>query len=184
MLAIDDINERRNQRPQMQRFPRTTPAMPRQRAGGSEAAQQSIVASSARVLLGCNRSPRGDTLHRNGTSRFITAASSNPKFTEQGYGHVFRMSAVTMRSARGRELHEGLAQAGKDRDHAPTTPRTPRRGRLGQAGAQSTGMTVTYFDAITQARRLHRGPRKVATTKPDVLFYTGYTRMFGLLAKE
>src|SRR5439155_21407999 len=35
--------------------------------------------------------PESDVLHRNGDLPFITAASSNPKFTEQGYDNVFRM---------------------------------------------------------------------------------------------
>src|SRR5204863_8924422 len=37
--------------------------------------------------------PESDVFHRSGDIPFITAASSNPKFTEQGYDNVYRMVA-------------------------------------------------------------------------------------------
>src|SRR5438034_8234285 len=61
---------------------------------GVQAAQKLLTQKIIAIVGGyCSGAsiPESDTLHRNGDLPFITAASSNPKFTDQGYDNVFRM---------------------------------------------------------------------------------------------
>jgi branched-chain amino acid transport system substrate-binding protein len=130
--------------------------------------------------------PESDTLHRNGDLPFITAASSNPKFTEQGYDDVFRLVS--------RDDDEGPADVSYLHDvlHAKriailddNTTYAVGLAQSAKQAAQALGMTVTYLDAITPGEQDYTAAlEKVATTKPDVLFYTGYYPEYGLLAKE
>lgn len=130
--------------------------------------------------------PESDTLHRNGDLPFITAGSSNPKFTEQGYDNVFRMVS--------RDDQEAPADVSFMKDWLKATKiaimhdnTTYAKGVADSAkqAALASGMTVTYFDAITPGQRDYTAAlEKVATTRPDVLFYTGYYAEYGLLARE
>lgn len=130
--------------------------------------------------------PESDTLHRNGDLPFITAGSSNPKFTEQGYDNVFRMVS--------RDDQEAPADVSFMKDWLKATKiaimhdnTTYAKGVADSAkqAAQAAGMTVTFFDAITPGQRDYTAAlEKVATTRPDVLFYTGYYAEYGLLARE
>jgi branched-chain amino acid transport system substrate-binding protein len=130
--------------------------------------------------------PESDTLHRNGDLPFITAGSSNPKFTEQGYDNVFRMVS--------RDDQEAPADVSFMKDWLKATKiaimhdnTTYAKGVADSAkqAALASGMTVTYFDAITPGQRDYTAAlEKVATTGPDVLFYTGYYAEYGLLARE
>jgi ABC-type branched-subunit amino acid transport system substrate-binding protein len=130
--------------------------------------------------------PESDTLHRSGDLPFITAASSNPKFTDQGYDNVFRMvsrddaEAPADVSFMHDFLHAGKLAIMHDNSTYALGVATSAR-----SAAQSMGMTVTYFDAITPGEKDYTAALvKVATTSPDVLFYTGYYPEFGLLVKE
>ena len=130
--------------------------------------------------------PESDTLHRTGDLPFITAASSNPKFTDQGYDNVFRMvsrddaEAPADVSFMHDFLHANKLAIMHDNSTYALGVATSAR-----SAAQSSGMTVTYFDAITPGEKDYTAALvKVATTSPDVLFYTGYYPEFGLLVKE
>src|SRR2546428_13062483 len=61
---------------------------------GVQAAQKLLTQKIVAIVGGyCSGAsiPESDTLHRNGDLPFITAASSNPKFTVQGYDNFFPM---------------------------------------------------------------------------------------------
>src|SRR6266702_8067845 len=61
---------------------------------GTQAAEKLLTLGIVAIVGGyCSGAsiPESDILHRSGDLPFITAASSNPKFTEQGYDNVFRM---------------------------------------------------------------------------------------------
>jgi branched-chain amino acid transport system substrate-binding protein len=186
-LAIDDINAAGGI------SGRKLQALPEDDAcdaqTGVQAAQkllnQSIVAIVGGYCSGASI-PESDTLHRNGDLPFITAASSNPKFTEQGYDNVFRMVSRDDQEAPADVsfMHDFLKANKIAIMHDNTTYAKGVADSAKQA-AQSTGMTVTYFDAITPGQKDYTAAlEKVATTSPDVLFYTGYYPEFGLLAKE
>jgi ABC-type branched-subunit amino acid transport system substrate-binding protein len=130
--------------------------------------------------------PESDTLHRTGDLPFITAASSNPKFTDQGYDNVFRMVSRDDAEAPAdvSYMHQSL-HANKIAIMHDNTTYALGVANSAKQSAQSSGMTVTYFDAITPGEKDYTAAlTKVATTNPDVLFYTGYYPEFGLLAKE
>jgi branched-chain amino acid transport system substrate-binding protein len=186
-LAIDDINAAGGING------RKLQALPEDDAcdaqTGVQAAQKLLNENIVAIVGGyCSGAsiPESDTLHRNGDLPFITAASSNPKFTEQGYDNVFRMVS--------RDDAEAPADVSFMKDWLKATKiaimhdnTTYAKGVADSAkqAAQSSGMTVTYFDAITPGQKDYTAAlEKVATTSPDVLFYTGYYPEFGLLAKE
>src|SRR5438128_4165352 len=156
---------------------------------GTQAAEKLLTQGIVAIVGGyCSGAsiPESDILHRSGDLPFITAASSNPKFTEQGYDNVFRM--VSRDDARAPAdvsfmkdwlkaksiaiMHDNTTYAKGVADSAKTA-------------AAAAGLTVTYFDAITPGQKDYTAALvKVGTTNPDVLFYTGYYPEFGLLAKE
>lgn len=186
-LAIDDINAAGgiNGR-QLQAFAADDACDAQQ---GTQAAEKLLTQGIVAIVGGyCSGAsiPESDILHRSGDLPFITAASSNPKFTEQGYDNVFRMVS--------RDDAEAPADVSFMKDYLKATKiaimhdnTTYAKGVADSAkqAATGSGMTVTYFDAITPGNRDYTAAlEKVATTKPDVLFYTGYYPEFGLLAKE
>jgi len=156
---------------------------------GVQAAQKLLNESIVAIVGGyCSGAsiPESDTLHRNGDLPFITAASSNPKFTEQGYDNVFRMVSRDDAEAPADVsfMHDFL-KAGKIAIMHDNTTYAKGVADSAKQAASAAGMTVTYFDAITPGQRDYTAAlEKVATTSPDVLFYTGYYPEFGLLAKE
>ena len=130
--------------------------------------------------------PESDILRRSGDLPFITAASSNPKFTDQGYDNVFRMVSRDdaeapadvsfmqqwLKASKIAILHDNTTYAKGVADSA-------------KSSATGAGMTVTYFDAITPGEKDYTAALvRIGSTHPDVLFYTGYYPEFGLLAKE
>jgi len=156
---------------------------------GVQAAQKLLNESIVAIVGGyCSGAsiPESDTLHRNGDLPFITAASSNPKFTEQGYDNVFRMVSRDDAEAPADVsfMHDWL-KAGKIAIMHDNTTYAKGVADSAKQAAAAAGMTVTYFDAITPGQKDYTAAlEKVATTAPDVLFYTGYYPEFGLLAKE
>jgi branched-chain amino acid transport system substrate-binding protein len=130
--------------------------------------------------------PESDTLHRNGDIPFITAASSNPKFTDQGYDNVFRMvSRDDAEAPADVSFMQQWLKASKIAIMHDNTTYAKGVADSAKQAAQAAGMTVTYFDAITPGEKDYTAALvKVSTTHPDVLFYTGYYPEFGLLAKE
>jgi ABC-type branched-subunit amino acid transport system substrate-binding protein len=156
---------------------------------GTQAAQKLLNQGIIGIVGGyCSGAsiPESDVLHRNGDLPFITAASSNPKFTDQGYDNVFRMVP--------RDDQEAPADVGFMHDilkaqklaimHDNTTYAKGVADSAKQA-ASSLGMQVVYFDAITPGQKDYTSALTAVSGKsPDVLFYTGYYPEFGLLAKQ
>jgi ABC-type branched-subunit amino acid transport system substrate-binding protein len=156
---------------------------------GTQAAEKLLTLGIVAIVGGyCSGAsiPESDILHRSGDLPFITAASSNPKFTEQGYDNVFRMVSRDdaeapadvsfmkdwLKAKSIAIMHDNTTYAKGVADSAKTA-------------AAAAGLTVTYFDAITPGQKDYTAALvKVGTTNPDVLFYTGYYPEFGLLAKE
>ena len=156
---------------------------------GTQAAEKLLTQGIIAIVGGyCSGAsiPESDILHRTGDLPFITAASSNPKFTEQGYDNVFRMVSRDdaeapadvsfmkdwLKASKIAILHDNTTYAKGLADSAKTA-------------AAASGVTVTYFDAITPGQKDYSSAlTRVGTTRPDVLFYTGYYPEFGLLAKE
>ena len=130
--------------------------------------------------------PESDTLHRNGDLPFITAASSNPKFTDQGYDNVFRMvSRDDAEAPADVSFMKEFLHASKIAIMHDNTTYAKGVADSAKQAAAASGMTVTYFDAITPGQKDYTAALvKVGSTHPDVLFYTGYYPEFGLLAKE
>jgi branched-chain amino acid transport system substrate-binding protein len=156
---------------------------------GTQAAEKLLTEKIIAIVGGyCSGAsiPESDILHRSGDLPFITAASSNPKFTDQGYDNVFRMVSRDDAEAPADVsfMHDWLKGTKLAILHDNTTY---AKGVADSAKASATaaGMTVTFFDAITPGEKDYTAALvRIGTTHPDVLFYTGYYPEFGLLAKE
>src|SRR3984893_343520 len=156
---------------------------------GTQAAEKLLTEKIVAIVGGyCSGAsiPESDILPRSGDLPFITAASSNPKFTDQGYDNVFRMvSRDDAEAPADVSFMKDYLKASKIAIMHDNTTYAKGVADSAKQAAQSSGMTVTYFDAITPNQKDYTAAlEKVATTKPDVLFYTGYYPEFGLLAKE
>jgi len=156
---------------------------------GVQAAQKLLTQKIIAIVGGyCSGAsiPESDTLHRNGDLPFITAASSNPKFTDQGYDNVFRMvSRDDAEAPADVSFMKEFLHANKIAIMHDNTTYAKGVADSAKQAAQSSGMTVTYFDAITPGQKDYTAALvKVGSTHPDVLFYTGYYPEFGLLAKQ
>jgi branched-chain amino acid transport system substrate-binding protein len=156
---------------------------------GVQAAQKLLTQKIIAIVGGyCSGAsiPESDTLHRNGDLPFITAASSNPKFTDQGYDNVFRMvSRDDAEAPADVSFMKEFLHASKIAIMHDNTTYAKGVADSAKQAAQSSGMTVTYFDAITPGQKDYTAALvKVGSTHPDVLFYTGYYPEFGLLAKQ
>ncbi|HEV2217672.1 MAG TPA: branched-chain amino acid ABC transporter substrate-binding protein [Candidatus Dormibacteraeota bacterium] len=186
-LAIEDINAAGGINGSMLQAVAADDACDAQQ--GTQAAERLLTEGIIAIVGGyCSGAsiPESDILHRSGDLPFITAASSNPKFTDQGYDNVFRMVS--------RDDAEAPADVSFMKDWLKATKiaimhdnTTYAKGVADSAKSAATaaGMTVTYFDAITPGQKDYTAALvKVGTTNPDVLFYTGYYPEFGLLAKE
>ena len=186
-LAIEDINAAGGINGRMLQAVAEDDACDAQQ--GTQAAEKLLTEGIIAIVGGyCSGAsiPESDILHRSGDLPFITAASSNPKFTEQGYDNVFRMVS--------RDDAEAPADVSFMKDwlkaksiaimHDNTTY-AKGVADSAKSSAAAAGLTVTYFDAITPGQKDYTAALvKVGTGNPDVLFYTGYYPEFGLLAKE
>jgi len=186
-LAIEDINAAGGVNGRMLQAVAQDDACDAQQ--GTQAAEKLLTLGIVAIVGGyCSGAsiPESDILHRSGDLPFITAASSNPKFTEQGYDNVFRMVSRDdaeapadvsfmkdwLKAKSIAIMHDNTTYAKGVADSAKTA-------------AAAAGLTVTYFDAITPGQKDYSAAlTRVGTTNPDVLFYTGYYPEFGLLAKE
>lgn len=130
--------------------------------------------------------PESDIIHRTKDIPFITAASSNPKFTEQGYNDVYRMVARDDEEAPATmNFFHSYLHLNKIAILDDNTTYALGLANSAKQTAQSLGMTVTYFDALVPGQQDYSAfLTKVATTHPDLLYYTGYYPEFGVLAKE
>jgi branched-chain amino acid transport system substrate-binding protein len=156
---------------------------------GTQAAQKLLNEGIVAIVGGyCSGAsiPESDVLHRNGDLPFITAASSNPKFTDQGYDNVFRMVPRDDEEAPADVgfMHEILKSQKLAIMHDNTTY-AKGVADSAQTSAKGLGINVVYFDAITPGQKDYTSAlTKVGTTGADVLFYTGYYPEYGLLALE
>jgi ABC-type branched-subunit amino acid transport system substrate-binding protein len=156
---------------------------------GTQAAEKLLTEKIVAIVGGyCSGAsiPESDILHRSGDLPFITAASSNPKFTDQGYDNVFRMVSRDDAEAPADVsfMHDWLKGTKLAILHDNTTY-AKGVADSAKAAATAAGMTVTFFDAITPGEKDYTAALvRIGTTHPDVLFYTGYYPEFGLLAKE
>src|SRR5712691_6646358 len=156
---------------------------------GTQAAEKLLTEHIVAIVGGyCSGAsiPESDILHRNGDLPFITAASSNPKFTDQGYDNVFRMvSRDDAEAPADVSFMQQFLKATKIAIMHDNTTYAKGVADSAKQAAQAAGITVTYFDAITPGQKDYTAALvKVGSTHPDVLFYTGYYPEFGLLAKE
>src|SRR2546427_106441 len=146
---------------------------------GVQAAQKLLTQKIIAIVGGyCSGAsiPESDTLHRNGDLPFITAASSNPKFTDQGYDNVFRMvSRDDAEAPADVSFMQQWLKASKIAIMHDNTTYAKGVADSAKQSAEAAGMTVTYFDAITPGQKDYTAALvKVGTGHPDVLFYTGY----------
>ncbi|MFP3643967.1 branched-chain amino acid ABC transporter substrate-binding protein [Paraburkholderia sp. SIMBA_054] len=129
--------------------------------------------------------PELTTFHRSGIP-YVLDASTNPKLTEMGYDNVFRTI--------GRDDQQGPFAASfiKNSLHAKRAAVIDDNTTYSKGLAQNTvdalkkgGVEVVYADSIT-AGQMDYSPTltKVASLKPDVIYYTGYFSEAGLLVKE
>jgi branched-chain amino acid transport system substrate-binding protein len=187
LMAIDDINKAGGISGRQLQGVAEDDACDAQQ--GTQAAQKLLNEGIVAIVGGyCSGAsiPESDVLHRNGDLPFITAASSNPKFTDQGYDNTFRMVP--------RDDQEAPADVGFMKEILKATKlaimhdnTTYAKGVADSAksAAQSAGMTVVYFDAITPGQKDYTSAlTAVGAKNPDVLFYTGYYPEYGLLAKQ
>ena len=153
-------------------------------------AAQNLISQKVVALVGgyCSGAsiPESDLVHRQGDLPFITVASSNPKFTEQGYDNTFRvilrddfagtvdadfMNAV-LKSKKIAIMHDNSTYA-------------KALAEFGRTEAMKNGATVTYFDAITPGQKDYTSAlTRVASTNPDAFYFTGYYPEAGALVKE
>ena len=156
---------------------------------GTQAAEKLLTQGIIAIVGGyCSGAsiPESDILHRTGDLPFITAASSNPKFTEQGYDNVSRMvSRDDAEAPADVSFMKDWLKASKIAIMHDNTTYAKGLADSAKTAAAASGVTVTYFDAITPGQKDYSSAlTRVGTTHPDVLFYTGYYPEFGLLAKE
>src|SRR6266550_4126243 len=124
---------------------------------GVQAAQKLLTQKIIAIVGGyCSGAsiPESDTLHRNGDLPFITAASSNPKFTDQGYDNVFRMvSRDDAEAPADVSFMQQWLKASKIAIMHDNTTYAKGVADSAKQSAQAAGMTVTYFDAITPGQK-------------------------------
>src|SRR5438552_17084744 len=182
-LAIEDINASGGVNGRMLQAVAQDDACDAQQ--GTQAAEKLLTLGIVAIVGGyCSGAsiPESDILHRSGDLPFITAASSNPKFTEQGYDNVFRM--VSRDDAEGPadvSFIQQFLKASKIAIMHDNTTYAKGLADSAKQAAQAAGITVTYFDAITPGQKDYTAALvRVGTVNPAERFYTGYYPAFRL----
>ncbi|CAB3652601.1 branched-chain amino acid ABC transporter substrate-binding protein [Paraburkholderia rhynchosiae] len=153
-----------------------------------QAAQKLVDAGVVAVAGGyCSSAalPESTTFHRAGIP-YVLDASTNPQLTEMGYDNVFRTI--------GRDDQQGPFAASfmKDVLHAKRAAVIDDNTTYSKGLAQNTvealkknGVDVVYANSITPGQ-MDYSPTltRVASLKPDVIYYTGYFSEAGLMVKE
>ena len=129
--------------------------------------------------------PESDVLRKHNGIPFITVASSNPKFTEQGYANVFR---VILRDDYAGTIDGGfmtsVLKAKKVAIMHDNSTYAKALAEFGRDELTKEGATITYFDAITKGQKDYSSAMtRVASSKPDVFYFTGYYPEAGTLVK-
>ena len=129
--------------------------------------------------------PETDDLRKHGNIPFIGVASSNPKLTEQGYKNVFRV--ILRDDYAGKIDASFMTQVLQGKNVAIMNDNSTYAVGLAQAGrdaVKASGGNVVYYDAITPGQHDYSSAMtKVASTNPDVFYYTGYYPEAATLAK-
>src|SRR5947209_10763420 len=124
---------------------------------GTQAAEKLLTEKIVAIVGGyCSGAsiPESDILHRSGDLPFITAASSNPKFTDQGYDNVFRMvSRDDAEAPADVSFMKDWLKAGKIAIMHDNTTYAKGVADSAKTAAAAAGLTVTYFDAITPGQK-------------------------------
>ena len=155
---------------------------------GVQAAQK-LIDSGVPVVAGsyCSGAalPELVTLHRAGIP-YVLDAATNPKLTAMGFDNVFRTI--------GRDSEQGPFAAAYISGylHAKTAAVIDDNTSYSKGLAQNTvdalkkdGVKVVYYNAITPGQMDYSAVlTRVASLKPDVLYFTGYFSEAGLIAKE
>jgi branched-chain amino acid transport system substrate-binding protein len=156
---------------------------------GVQAAQNLISQKIVAIIGGyCSGAsiPESDLLRKQGDIPFLTVASSNPKFTEQGYDNVFRL--ILRDDFAGTVDADFVNSVLKGKKVAIMHDNTTYAKGLADAGkaeVTKNGGTVTYFDAITPGQKDYSSAlTRVASTNPDAFYFTGYYPEAGTLVKE
>src|SRR3979490_443838 len=129
--------------------------------------------------------PESDVLRKQGNIPFITVASSNPKFTEQGYNNGCRVSlrddfAGTVDA----DFMNAVLKSKKIAIMHDNSTYAKALAELRRTEATKNGANVTYFDAITPGQKDYTSAlTRVYSTNPDTFYFTGYYPEAGALVK-
>jgi len=153
-------------------------------------AAENLVSQKVIALVGgyCSGAsiPESDVLRKHNSIPFLTVASSNPKFTEQGYNNVFRL--ILRDDYAGSIDGDYMAQVLKSKKVAIMHDNSTYAKALadfGKTALEKKGVTITYFDAITPGQKDYSSAlTRVASTNPDTFYFTGYYPEAGTLAKQ
>lgn len=153
-------------------------------------AAESLISQKVVALVGgyCSGAsiPESDVLRKHGGIPFITVASSNPKFTEQGYNNVFRV--ILRDDFAGTVDADFMTSVLKSKKIAimhDNSTYAKALAEFGRTEALKRGATITYFDAITPGQKDYTSAlTRVASTNPDTFYFTGYYPEGGALVKE
>jgi ABC-type branched-subunit amino acid transport system substrate-binding protein len=121
--------------------------------------------------------PMLPVLERGGSIPFLACLSSNPKLTEQGFKNIFRVGARDDWEGPidAQYMYEMLGARKLATIHDNTTFGKGMAEFARDAFIKMPGASDVYFDAITTgAKDFTAVLAKVATTHPDVLFFSGY----------
>lgn len=117
---------------------------------------------------------------------YVMAASTNPDLTEQGFPEAFR--TIFRDDAQGPFVAKFIHEYLKATKVAVVHDSTTYAKGLADAtvkGLKDLGIDVVFFDALTPGQSDYTSIlTKVAQSKPDVFYYSGYFAEFGLLLKQ
>lgn len=129
--------------------------------------------------------PELAAFHRAGIP-FVMDASTSPEITEQGFAEAFR--TIFRDDEQGPFVAKFITGYLKAKKVAVLNDSTTySKGLADQTvkGLKAAGASVVYNNALTPGQSDYTSVlTKIAQTKPDVMYYSGYFAEFGLLVKE
>jgi branched-chain amino acid transport system substrate-binding protein len=155
---------------------------------GAQAAQklisQKVVAVAGGYCSGASL-PALAQFHTAGIP-FVMVGSTNPQLTEQGFAEAFR--TIFRDDVQGPFVAKFIATYLKAKKVAVVDDSTTyAKGLADQTviALKAAGVDVVYNNALTPGQSDYSSVlTKVAQTKPDVFYYSGYFAEFGLLIKQ